>query len=237
MPCNCYYTVVQFFNGAWRLLGWNDALGCDNRFSTLNIALEQLYVDTYLMDYQFGVVPFVSTWTLITISTDNDSYLPWMPINSIDGFYTHQSYSNTTMASCLKETEEECFACCSSSNKKTYKIDMYNVLQQHDLLDGQYFVNCNDEGEIYAKIPCNITDWFVKYRRSFNKITSLRDCLPVPRKLIPALVQLLMYYALPSMGIWFKWDDVKYYQNYQNCIAAVYAMEWKTAIRVDWRWF
>ena len=236
MVCGCDYTVGDFFNSAGKLLWGNDALWCDNRFAVLNTALEQLYVDCYKLNFTFGTIPFVSTWVSITISTDDDIYIPWMPINHVEWFYTQQSYTTNITNGCLKLIDEECFSCCSSSKEKTYQIEMYDIGQWDTLLDGQYFVDCDWYTKIFAKIPCNITDWFVRYRRSFNQITDLNDCLPIPRKLIPALQMLLMYYALPSMGIWFKWDDVKYFQNYQNYIANVYAMEWKTAIRVEVRW-
>lgn len=225
MTCNCTTTVWEFFASAWKLLWWTDSLWCSWRLATLNTALKHLYKDMDWMSYLYWVVPFtVDESSIITIDTALDPNLPYLwedaPIYTVKWFYTKKNCNvNTPSYSCVEEVDDNCFSCCD--NTKTYKINMFDVMQSTLLSSWQYYVPCPFWTKIYANIPCNITDWFVLYQRWFNPITSLSDCLPVPEILIPALQMILMFYALPSSGQWFKWDNITYYQSYTDYMKSV----------------
>lgn len=188
--------------------------------------------------YLYGVVPFTVGSNPITISTQADPNLPYgrslAPIFKVMWFYTNITPTTTSVPSCLEEVDEECFGCCDTRTK-TYKINMFDVMQSSGLLSWQYYTPCQFGDEIYANIPCNITDGFVKYQRWFHPITSLSDNLPVPEILIPALQMILMFYALPSSGQGFKWDDIKYYQAYTDYMASVQNITANTPTKISFR--
>lgn len=198
---NCNNTSVKDFFGCAAKAFWlQDWMTCETRVCYLNMVLNHLFLDTYMLDANLNVALFDWDWL-----KEMTTLKPILQIENFYGIGRSNSFNN----------EERSCDSCDPCGMTEHVIEMFEVWPNPWLKWCQFNKRCKT---IKANIPKWVTSWYVKYFAWFNKITSEDDIMPVDDDLFPALNMLLAYYTNPITADANQQERMLYFQNYNEYI-------------------
>lgn len=193
-------SIAEWFKWPWREF----KLDCKWQIRAMNDILQLLRLDIYDIKGNEDIISFQWDW-LKKLATN-------YPIYSIK--YRYLKWYSQAVKLPLIEECKNCGDC--ADGYKAYIL--YDVWAYKDLAPCQ-FSYCRDWKEINVNIPSGVSDWYIKYYKWFNLLTSVNDKIPVQSSLRPAIKYLMKIYYYELAWTLYQWDDVKAESRYNTIIS------------------
>lgn len=171
----------------------------------MNDVLQLMRADFYEMKSNTDIVEFIWSW-IATLTTD-------FPIYWVEWFYVKPW--TCVESKLFYPLDESCWFYCWSN--LWYKwLYMNNVWAWYKELESCQYSYCPDTKEIKINIPDWVTEWYIKYFKWFDLITSQSDCLPIQPSWFPAIKMLMKVYYYEKAWTVYEWEDNKFETKYEK---------------------
>ena len=191
--CDDFITIKDFFDTYWS----NTKLTCDMRYNIVENVLWEFWAD-------YATLPWNTESFAIT--SGNHDYTVNSPIRDIEWFYSSCALKCNK---CYEIIPTWCW-------DNTYRIKMQPTLNPWFLLKWEYDF-CMDWKTFKANLPEWISNWYVRYYKSYSLDKTQWDAnkIPIPKSMMYLFKKLIAKeYALLSWEM-YQWIDQMYANEFR----------------------
>ena len=212
MDCTNNMTIEEFFELYWR---WFNKIWCNDQYKLMLNILWEFWIEYATMPRNIAS---------FAVNSESTEYSVTEPIRDIEGFYSSKAPS---CKSCFKTIENAC-------GGKKYKLAMQPSMSPWFIVQWEYDF-CMDWTKLSAALPGWVTDWFVRYYKSYKLDPGLKEKnkLPIPQSMMFLLKKLLAKeYTLLSWDR-YQWIDQMYWNEFTNGIAKIKDRTARSVIKIE----